>query len=326
MSGVDDRTRLLEETGRRLDEVASRGDILDISRDSGRPDVFLLTFRGKGLAPSLTAGEKFVEGNEWRCELRFPFRYPERPPEVRWRTEIYHPNVPLSGWMSMDDLGMTWSPDAPLDSLCERLWDLVRYAYVDLDQTANFNAREWYTSQTPGSFPLDDRTLSVAAKRKHDNVIHYRRVAQRTDRGASRIVEPLPPSRESSQAVSSTAEPGVTFLDEVSAPARSSPPAAEPMPVTSPPVIPDVTAPEASAETSRWKEPTPDPPFPPREREEEESVAVESGTRIFEIRDVEADEAEAEKREDAVPLNPRRRPALRPLPPPVPDEGIVFLE
>ncbi|HEV7282620.1 MAG TPA: ubiquitin-conjugating enzyme E2 [Pirellulaceae bacterium] len=321
MSGVDDRTRLLEETGRRLDEVASRGDILDISRDSGRPDVFLLTFRGKGLAPSLTAGEKFVEGNEWRCELRFPFRYPERPPEVRWRTEIYHPNVPLSGWMSMDDLGMTWSPDAPLDSLCERLWDLVRYAYVDLDQTANFNAREWYASQTPGSFPLDDRTLSVAAKRKHDNVIHYRRVAERTDRGASRSVEPLPPSREASTLGAAPSESEVTFLGDVSAPARSQP---------------AVDAPSPAGAALRWKEPTSEPlptpksPLtpetpPPREREEE-PVGIESGTRIFEIRDAEPSDSEGENQEEAVPLNPRRRPALRPLPPPVPDEGIVFLE
>jgi hypothetical protein len=64
---------------------------------------------------------------------------------------------------------------------------------------------------------------------------------------------------------------------------------------------------------------------------EAESFGVESGTRIFEIRDAEQGEseprdAEAEKRESAAPLNPRRSPALRPLPPPVPDEGIVFLE
>lgn len=318
MSGVDDRTRLLEETGRRLDEVAGRGDILDISRDSARPDVFLLTFRGKGLAPSLTAGEKFVVGNEWRCELRFPFRYPERPPEVRWRTEIYHPNVPLSGWMSMDDLGMTWSPDAPLDSLCERLWDLVRYAYVDLDQTANFNAREWYASQAPGDFPLDSRTLSVAAKRKHDNVIHYRRVAERPDRGTSRIVEPLGSSPEGSNALHGASEPEVTFLGDVASTARSRGAA-------------DAPGPENAA--PRWKKSSPEssPSDDPVTSEspltrERASLDVESGARIFEIRDAEPSEVETEKQEDALPLNPRRRPALRPLPPPVPDDGIVFLE
>lgn len=319
MSGVDDRTRLLEETGRRLEEVAGRGDILQISSDSARPDVFLLTFRGKGLAPSLSAGEKFVEGNEWRCELRFPFRYPERPPEVRWRTEIYHPNVPLSGWMSMDDLGMTWTEDAPLDSLCERLWDLVRYAYVDLDQTANFNAREWYASQTPGRFPLDERTLFPTAKRKHDNVIHYRRVSERTERRSWRT-EPTPPPRDSSSVVAAPAEPEVTFLGEVAAPARSIP-------------VRSMSANSAPASS------TPEPHVieaagaPAAGDQRMDSIGIDSGTRIFEIRDTEASAVAAETSEIATETVEKApaarsasRTALRPLPPPAPDEGIVFLE
>jgi hypothetical protein len=326
MSGVDDRTRLLEETGRRLEEVAGRGDILEISSDSARPDVFLLTFRGKGLAPSLTAGEKFVEADEWRCELRFPFRYPERPPEVRWRTAVYHPNVPLSGWMSMDDLGMTWSHDAPLESLCERLWDLVRYAYVDLDQTANFNAREWYASQTPGRFPLDERTLFLTAKKKHENVIHYRRVSERTERGSSRIVESAPPPRETPGVGASPAEPEVTFLGEVASPGRAKParwlPATNPAPANPAAVMPQ----SASVPESETASPIEAAAAPVSREPELPSIGVESRTRIFEIRDTETSEVAAEMPERAPRASSPSRPALRPLPPPEPDEGIVFLE
>lgn len=325
MSGVDDRARLLEETGRRLEEVAGRGDILEISSDSARPDVFLLTFRGKGLAPSLSAGEKFVEGDEWRCELRFPFRYPERPPEVRWRTGIYHPNVPLSGWMSMDDLGMTWSHDAPLDSLCERLWDLVRYAYVDLDQTANFNAREWYASQAPGRFPLDERTLFLAARRKHENVIHYRRVSERTDRGSSRIVESAPQPRDR-QEVATPVEPEVTFLGEVESSIRSMPTPAKParrIPATVEPAPTNAGSAEAAPEQASPNDIVSDPVSPERELH---SIGLETGTRVFEIRDTETIEVATERSERPPRASSPSRPALRPLPPPEPDEGIVFLE
>lgn len=327
MSGVDDRTRLLEETGRRLEEVAGRGDILEISTDSARPDVFLLTFRGKGLAPSLSAGEKFVEGDEWRCELRFPFRYPERPPEVRWRTGIYHPNVPLSGWMSMDDLGMTWSEDAPLDSLCERLWDLVRYAHVDLDQTANFNAREWYASQTPGRFPLDERTLFLTAKRKHENVIHYRRVSERTERGNSRIVEPSPPPRESPGVAAAPAEPEVTFLSEVASPRRAKPARWLPATVEPVPASPAAVVPERAPLAPEPQIPSPIEAAAPVPQEQElHTIGVESGTRVFEIRDTEPSERAIETPARAPRASSPSRPALRPLPPPEPDEGIVFLE
>lgn len=325
MSGVDDRTRLLEETGRRLEEVAGRGDILEVSNDPARPDVFLLTFRGKGLAPSLSAGEKFVEGNEWRCELRFPFRYPERPPEIRWRTEIYHPNVPLSGWMSMDDLGMTWSEDAPLDSLCERLWDLVRYAYVDLDQTANFNAREWYASQTPGRFPLDERTLFLTAKRKHENVIHYRRVSERTAREGSRIVEPSPPPREAPVAAA-PAEPEVTFLGEVVSPLRAKPARWMPATVDPAPASPASSVSESARVSEAAEAPAIEAPAPIPQASEPFSIGAESGTRVFEIRDTEAGEVANETREKTPRASSPSRPALRPLPPPEPDEGIVFLE
>ena len=43
----------------------------------------------------------------------------------------------------LSDVGMAWDKDLELTALCERLWDMARYAFVDLDKAANFSARNW---------------------------------------------------------------------------------------------------------------------------------------------------------------------------------------
>jgi len=51
------------------------------------------------------------EGGVWKLDMSFAPEYPEKPPSVRFRTEVFHPNVFPDGQICLDLLrGAGWSP------------------------------------------------------------------------------------------------------------------------------------------------------------------------------------------------------------------------
>mmetsp|Transcript_26972 Transcript_26972/g.77400 ORF Transcript_26972/g.77400 Transcript_26972/m.77400 type:complete len:169 (-) Transcript_26972:156-662(-) len=47
----------------------------------------------------------------WKLDMAFPAEYPEKPPSVRFRSEVFHPNVFPDGQICLDLLrGPGWSP------------------------------------------------------------------------------------------------------------------------------------------------------------------------------------------------------------------------
>eukprot|EP01062_Namystynia_karyoxenos_P081333 TRINITY_DN8918_c0_g1_i1.p2 TRINITY_DN8918_c0_g1~~TRINITY_DN8918_c0_g1_i1.p2 ORF type:complete len:210 (+),score=41.67 TRINITY_DN8918_c0_g1_i1:109-738(+) len=50
------------------------------------------------------------QGGVWALDIRFPTAYPMKPPEVRFATPIYHPNVYNSGEICLDILKEAWAP------------------------------------------------------------------------------------------------------------------------------------------------------------------------------------------------------------------------
>lgn len=51
------------------------------------------------------------EGGVWKLDMSFPVEYPEKPPTVRFRNEVFHPNVFPDGQICLDLLrGPGWSP------------------------------------------------------------------------------------------------------------------------------------------------------------------------------------------------------------------------
>ena len=71
-----------------------------------------------------------------------------------------------------------------LDEVCERLWDVTRLAYLNLDRAVNYSARNWYKNQTQLTLPLDTRPLRDRVRPVNANVIRYER------RGAERSARP----------------------------------------------------------------------------------------------------------------------------------------
>ena len=158
--------------------------LFDFEATGEPPDRYAITLRGKGLTRDMSsqADIEFIELH--RCDVRLPYSYPDRPPDIRWLTPIFHPNISFSGFLDLRDVGLPWDPELGLDVVCERLWDVARLAYLNLDKATNYAAKNWFDQQTQLQLPLDHRPLRDKAMPAASNVVRYQR------RGGRRAASP----------------------------------------------------------------------------------------------------------------------------------------
>jgi ubiquitin-protein ligase len=170
----ESRTARLQSDLAALESLHSESTILSLEPAGEPPDRYTLTFRGKGLGrEGMSTDVSVIELHQ--IDLRMPYSYPERPPDVRWLTPIVHPNVSFSGFLNLAEIGLPWTPDLTLDVLCERLWDVARGAYVNLEKAANYAAKNWYEQECRFELPVDVRPLRDKAGVSVTNVVKYQR-------------------------------------------------------------------------------------------------------------------------------------------------------
>lgn len=177
-----------------MEALRAQSTILEFTTSGTPPDQYKLVFLGKGATREAGALGSAAIVDRHEIELRLPYSYPERPPEVRWTSPITHPNVSFSGYVSASELGMPAGACPALDVVVERLWDLARLQYVDLEHASNFPARTWLESQRELPRPIDPRPLrDRAAGQPTTNVIRYARPGQ------SRPAQPRPTTASSEE-------------------------------------------------------------------------------------------------------------------------------
>lgn len=165
-----------------LKALAAASSVFELEATGDIPERYTLLFRGKGVSreASPQAAVEFVELH--KVDIRLPYSYPERPPDIRWLTPILHPNISFSGFIDLAEVGLPWSPALGLDVVCERLWDLARLAYVNLEKPANYAAKQWYEKNCQLALPIDARPLrDKAGTATSKNIIRYQRRGQTRD-------------------------------------------------------------------------------------------------------------------------------------------------
>ena len=85
----------------------------------------LLHFKAYIIGPD----DSLYEGGKFHLNVTIPTDYPFRPPKFIFITKIYHPNINLSGAISLDILQDQWSPvltfQQCLDRICSLLTDPI---------------------------------------------------------------------------------------------------------------------------------------------------------------------------------------------------------
>ncbi len=166
-------------------------NILDFECTGEPPDRYSITLHGKGISrdTSPRADVELVERH--KIDLRLPYSYPRRPPDIRWITPIFHPNISFSGFINLKDVGLPWDQDLGLDVVCERLWDVARSQFMDLDKATNYAAKNWFEDELTLQLPVDHRVLRDRSAPQGGNVIRYQR------RGDQRLS--LPAARDAAE-------------------------------------------------------------------------------------------------------------------------------
>lgn len=99
------------------------------------------------------------EGGAWKLDMNFSSEYPDKPPAVRFRSEVFHPNVFTDGQICLDllrDAG--WSPSYDVCAILVAIQSLL--ADPDTHATPDGGANP----EAEGLFVRDRHLYNVRVK------------------------------------------------------------------------------------------------------------------------------------------------------------------
>lgn len=104
-------------------------ELLDMNNDKNPSENFsigpynddLMHWRGSIIGPIDSA----YEGGIFEMEIRFTEKYPFVPPEVKFITKIYHPNIDDEGNICLDILKKEWNPILTISKVMISICSLI---------------------------------------------------------------------------------------------------------------------------------------------------------------------------------------------------------
>lgn len=180
------RTRRLRRDLAEMKELAEQSSVLTFSANGDAPDEYEITFRGKALANRDTIG-KIHE-----ISIHLGMEYPRTAPQVKWKTEIFHPNIrggnPCFGTFAMN-------PNVRLVDVVEILWDMARLAIYN--SYGGYGDKDiWQVLRKEYDFPIDKRILRDKAPVVETEVEKDKGEADLTIMGRHQLGSHLPPSQQ----------------------------------------------------------------------------------------------------------------------------------
>lgn len=179
MTGQSRSDRLWQEANA-LKLLEKQSTIFSCQCHGEPPNEFVLEFHGRGLKlagdSSATAGQILVEdATMHQVRVEMAYLYPDREPDLKWCTPVFHPNISSDDFVDLKSLGMTWDPKMSMVIICERIWDLIRLAYLDLDKASPSTVKDWFGHQCSETLPLDSRSLRDKIAITQSNIVKYQR-------------------------------------------------------------------------------------------------------------------------------------------------------
>jgi len=158
MSHLSPRLRRLHADLAAMLELQQASEFIRISYQGQPPERYLVTFTCRGLAWPPGAPEPQISSYH-QAELYLHRDYPRRPPQIVWRTPIFHPNILPPEQGGAVCIG-SWTPSESLADLVLRLGEMIQYRSYNTEDVLNPQAAAWAEAHAK-QLPVDKRPLAV---------------------------------------------------------------------------------------------------------------------------------------------------------------------
>ena len=81
--------------------LKAASSILDFECRGNPPDRYTVIFHGRGICRSVSRTGRVEVVDRHRIEIKLAARYPNCPPDIRWLSPLWHPNVGFGGLVAL---------------------------------------------------------------------------------------------------------------------------------------------------------------------------------------------------------------------------------
>jgi hypothetical protein len=133
-------------------------DLIVMSHSGNPPDRYVVTYACRGLSLPAPGADPVVV-SEHVAEFYLHREYPRRPPQIIWRTPIFHPNILAPDRGGGVCIG-SWTPSEMLADLVLRIGEMIQYRLFNADDLLDREAASWAVAHA-SELPVDKRPLVV---------------------------------------------------------------------------------------------------------------------------------------------------------------------